>query len=458
MTSVSGTPAPPSVSTPPSEPPSAPPSTPWPSAAKGWWAVAILSLAYTLSFIDRTIISLVIEPIKADLNLTDTQIALLQGLAFGLFYAVMGLPLGWLVDKMSRRRLIAGAITFWCLMTAACGAASHFWHLFIARTGVGAGEAGLSPAAISMISDFFPPERRALPIGVYSAASAAGAGLALVLGGMVVAAISKMPPQTLPLFGPVSAWQAVFILVGLAGLVIALLMLTVTEPVRQAGPPKTETQAAPVTDTLMRHIRMAPGFFVVLTIGMALYTALVYAILSWTPAALMRGFGWGPGEVGMKYGMIVLICGASGTIFGGWLCGLLQRRGVRAAALWISGLTMIAAGPALALAASATQPTMALALFAPAMFIFTMPGGLAIAAIQQAVSSAVRGRASAAYYLVLGIVGLALGPLTVALLTDHLFQNPAAVGRSLAVTAMIYGPISGLLVLLTIRPFRRLIG
>lgn len=430
----------------------------WPSQAKGWWAVTVLSLAYTLSFIDRTIISLVIEPIKADLHLSDTQIALLQGLAFGLFYAVMGLPLGWLVDKLSRRRLITAAISFWCVMTAACGAAGHFWHLFIARMGVGAGEAGLSPAAISMISDYFPPERRALPIGVYSAASAAGAGLALVLGGAVVAAIGRMPPQSLPLFGPVSAWQAVFIMVGLAGLVIALLMLTVTEPARRSGPPSASAQAAPTTDTLLRHIRMAPGFFVTLTLGMALYTALVYAILSWTPAALMRGFGWGPGEVGLKYGMIVLVCGAGGTIFGGWLSGLLQRRGVQAAALWISGLAMVAAGPALALATSITTPVAAMALFAPAMFIFTMPGGLAIAAIQQAVSAAVRGRASAAYYLVLGIVGLALGPLTVALLTDHLFADPAAVGRSLAVTAMIYGPISGLLVLWSIRPFRRIIA
>lgn len=428
----------------------------WPSRAKGWWAVTVLSLAYTLSFIDRTIISLVIEPIKADLHLSDTQIALLQGLAFGLFYAVMGLPLGWLVDKLSRRRLITAAISFWCVMTAACGMASHFWHLFIARMGVGAGEAGLSPAAISMISDYFPPEHRALPIGVYSAASAAGAGLALVLGGAVVAAIGRMPPQSLPLLGPVSAWQAVFIMVGLAGLAIALLMLTVTEPARRVAAPSA--QAALTTDTLLRHIRMAPSFFITLTIGMALYTALVYAILSWTPAALMRGFSWGAGEVGLKYGMIVLVCGAGGTIFGGWLSGLLQRRGVQAAALWISGLAMVAAGPALALATSITTPVAAMALFAPAMFIFTMPGGLAIAAIQQAVSAAVRGRASATYYLVLGIVGLALGPLTVALLTDHLFADPAAVGRSLAVTAIIYGPISGLLVLWSIRPFRRIIA
>jgi MFS family permease len=206
---------------------------PWPKPARAWWTVIVLTFAYVVSFVDRTILSLLIEPIKADLALSDTQIALVQGIAFGLFYAAMGLPLGWLADRMSRRLLIGIGAGFWCLATAACGLAASFPQLFLARIGVGVGEAALSPAAMSMISDSFPKERRALPIGIYAGAAALGAGLALILGGSVIRLVSGASQVSLPLVGDVAAWQAAFILVGVFGLVLLPLMATVVEPLRR---------------------------------------------------------------------------------------------------------------------------------------------------------------------------------------------------------------------------------
>lgn len=188
----------------------------WPSAGRAWWQVIVLTIAYIVSFVDRTIISLLVEPIKADLGIGDTQIALLQGVAFGLCYAIMGFPLGWLADRRSRRGLIAAGSTLWGVATAWCGAAGSFTQLFMARVGVGVGEASLSPAALSTISDLFPREKRGLAIGFYTMAVSLGSGLALILGGAVLAWVATFPRISVPLLGPLAPWRMAFVSVGLS--------------------------------------------------------------------------------------------------------------------------------------------------------------------------------------------------------------------------------------------------
>lgn len=425
----------------------------WPSPGRGWFAVGVLTLGYTVSFIDRTILSLLIDPIKADLLLSDTQIALLQGLAFGLFYTVMGMPLGWLVDRTSRRRVIGIGVTFWCLMTAACGLAQNFWHLFLARMGVGAGEACLSPAAISMIGDYFPPERRAFPISVYSMASAIGAGLALMVGGVVIDMVSRGPPVSLPLIGIVAPWQATFIIVGLAGLIVVLLLAFVSEPVRRDALIKE----AP-GEGLVGHLKRYPAFHLLHLGGMACYTMLIYGVLSWMPAFFMRTFAWTPGEVGMRYGLVVMIFGGAGLSFAGWLSSHLSRKGVEAASLKITGLSILLVTPLLIAAGLASTGWMAVAILAPAMLFFTASGGIAVAALQEAAPGRLRGRVAALYYFVLGVVGLTVGPLTVALFTDYVFGDPNALGPALALTALTVAPLAGTLVLLSIKPFKRVLA
>jgi MFS family permease len=425
----------------------------WPSPARSWFAVAVLTLGYVVSFVDRTILSLMIDPIKADLGLNDTQIALLQGLAFGLFYTAMGLPIGWLVDRISRKRVIGVGVTFWCLSTAACGLAGNFWHLFVARMGVGAGEATLSPAAISMIGDTFPPEKRAFPISVYSMASSIGAGLALMVGGAVIGAIAASPEVVLPVIGAVAPWQATFIIVGLAGLVVVMLLALVTEPVRRDLPAPAQAGTG-----LLAHIRRYPGFHLRHLGGMSLYCILIYGVLSWMPAYFMRSFGWSPAEVGLRYGFVVLVFGGFGLSGAGWLASHLAQRGVEAASLKVTGWSILLVTPFMVAACLAPSAWIALAILVPGLIFFTASGGIAVAALCEAAPGTLRGRVAALYFFTLGIVGLTVGPVSVALITEYVFRDPQALGPAIAVAAGTLGPVAGLLVLSSVGPFRRAIA
>lgn len=424
----------------------------WPSAGRAWWAVSVLTLAYIISFVDRTILSLLIEPIKADLSLSDTQIALIQGFAFGLFYAVMGLPLGWLADRMSRRGLIAIGAGVWCLATSACGLASSFVQLFIARIAVGVGEAALGPAALSMISDSFPKERRALPIGVYAAAAAFGAGLALIVGGTVIQLVSTNEALVLPVIGAVERWQAAFVIVGAGGLLLLPLLATVVEPIRREEP-----SAARGETRMFRFVRENANFMVRHYAAVSIYSIIIYATLSWVPAQFMRVYGWTAGETGFRYGLVLLIFGGAGTILGAFIAQTLAKRGVEHPAIRITAVGMIVAGVLLSQAGWADDGWTALTWYAPALMFMTLPGGTAIQVVQEAVPNRLRGQASAVYYLTISIVGLTFGPLSVGLLTDYVYEDPRQVGAALAWVAIVIGPAMGLLALSTRKPFARLI-
>lgn len=424
--------------------------TPWPNPARSWFAVAVLTLGYVVSFVDRTLLSLLIDPIKADLGLSDTEIALLQGLAFGLFYTVMGLPIGWLVDRIPRKRVIGAGVTFWCLATAACGLSSSFWQLFIARMGVGAGEATLSPTAISMIGDNFPPEKRAFPISVYSMASSIGAGLALMVGGTVIGSVAASPEITLPLIGAVAPWQATFIIVGLAGLVVVVLLAFVTEPQRRELASETDA-----TYGLLAHLRRHPTFHLRHLGGMALYCIVIYGVLSWMPAYFMRSFGWTATEVGLRYGFVVLLCGGFGLSGAGWLASRLAQRGVEAAAAKVTGWSIWLVTPFMMAACLAPSAWIALAILVPGMIFFTASGGIAVAALCEAAPGGLRGRVAALYFFTLGIVGLTIGPVSVALITEHILGDTQQLGRAIAINVAVLCPIAGALVLSAIAPFRR---
>ena len=425
----------------------------WPDPARAWWAVSVLTFTYIVSFVDRTILGLLIEPIKADLSLSDTQIGLVQGMAFGLFYAAMGLPLGWLADRTSRRGLIAVGAALWCAATAVCGLASTFAQLFMARIAVGIGEAALSPAAMSIISDSFPRERRAVPIGVYAAAAAAGAGLALIVGGTVIQLVSSTGVIELPVVGAVARWQAAFVLIGVGGLVLLPLLATIIEPVRH-----NESAGAAGATRIDRFIREHADFMVRHYAAVSFYSVLVYAVLSWVPTQFIRVYGWSAGETGLRYGAVLLLFGGAGTVLGGILAAKLGKRGVAQPAIWVTTLGIAVAGPLLAAASWASDPWTALTWYAPALLFMTLPGGTAIQVVQEAVPNRLRGQASAIYYLSSSVVGLTLGPLSVGLMTDYVYEDPQRIGSALGVLAIAIAPAMSLLVWSTRAPFARLIA
>ena len=206
---------------------------PFPRRSAAWYALFVLMVCYTLSYIDRQILAFLVEPLKHELEITDTQIGLLQGIYFAMFYTFVGLPMGWLADRYSRRNIVAAGVLFWSVMTVLSGAARSYLTLSLARMGVGLGESTTNPCAFSMISDFFPKEKLSTALSVYMMGIQLGSGLALIIGGVVVQAVMQMPPMDLPWLGTLSPWRLTFFAVGLPGLVFALLVLTFKEPARR---------------------------------------------------------------------------------------------------------------------------------------------------------------------------------------------------------------------------------
>jgi MFS family permease len=428
---------------------------PYPRPAYAWYVVGVLFVAYTFSFIDRQILNLLVEPIRADLGLSDTQISLLQGLAFALFYTTLGVPIGWLADVSSRRTVIMTGVAVWSLMTAACGLAQSFRTLFIARLGVGVGETALSPAAYSLLSDYFPPDKVTRAIAVYTGGSLVGAGLAYIIGGAVIEMVNRMGGVTLPGLGHLRPWQFAFIAVGLPGVLLAALLGTVREPPRRgltsgAGAAESRMSFAATLRFLYRHRTVYTPHF----LGTAMMVMYAYGILAWTPTLFIRNYDWSPSEIGLGYGLVVLIVGTGSVMGAGWMADALRARGHADANMRVTaigGLALLPIGVAAPL-----MPTAWLALLAtiPVTFLLSLPHGTAPAALQSITPNRMRAQVSAIYLLVTNLIGLGLGPTGVALLTDYVFRDEFALPYSLAVLAAVTGPLCAALLWSGLAPYR----
>jgi MFS family permease len=422
---------------------------PWPPRRYAWYVAAVLTCAYTLSFIDRQVLGLVLEPIRRQLHLTDTQVSLLAGSAFALFYVTLGLPLGRLADRASRRNLILVGIFFWSLMTVACGLASSFWQLFAARVGVGIGEAALSPAALSMISDYFPPEKRARPLAMYTLALAVGSGLAYMLGGSVSAAVAAMPHFSVPLIGHLEAWQATFVAVGAPGMIFALILLTIREPLRRgirrpaASADKSAdipvARARDVLDFIWKENRRT---FVVLFFGYSGFTLYADSVIVWMPTVFARRFGWTAGEIGMRIGSVLLVCATVGILASMAIASRFQAKGSPDALMRTSLLMGLALTPLGILLPLTDSPTMALAVMAPVVALSFGLYAMVPPMLQLITPNQMRAQVSAVFSLFNNVIGLMIGATSVALLTDYVFHDAARVHHSLAVVAAIVLPLS----------------
>ena len=421
------------------------------SLAYPWFVVAILMVAYVFSFVDRQILNLLVGPIRRDLGISDTEMSLLMGFSFAVFYTVMGIPLGRLADSKSRRGLIAAGVIVWSVMTALCGTAKHYWQFFLFRIGVGVGEAALSPAAYSMIADYFPPAKRATAISVYSMGIYLGAGLAFLLGGAVIQYVSAQGAIDLPLVGLTHPWQLVFFVIGGAGVVFSAAFLLVREPPRHGtvagggGVPLGKVLAY-----LWRNRRTVLCH----NLGFAMISFVSYGTGAWIPSFFIRTFGWTPGQVGLVYGLIVMVFGAAGIVFGGWLTDRWLRRGMGDAALrvglWSAGLILGFGGLYLLVPGG----SMAAALMAPTVFLMGMPFGAAPAAIQEIVPNEMRGQTSAVYLFLVNLIGLGIGPTAVALVTDFVFHDDNMVRWSMFIVSSAASLCAVALLAAGLRPYR----
>lgn len=418
-----------------------------------WYVVAVLLLAYTLSFIDRMILSLLVGPIRADLGISDTQMSLLMGFAFAIFYSVLGIPLGWLADRGDRKTLIAAGIASWSLMTALCGLSKGYLGLFLARMGVGVGEATLSPAAYSLLGDYFTREKLGRAMAVYSIGVPLGSGIALVAGALVVKFVTEGPPMTLPWLGALEPWRVVFIVVGLPGLLVALLVaLTVREP------PRTGGAYGIAKGEFVAFLRTHPTALASHFSGMSLVALVMYGAMAWIPQFLHRTYDMPVPVAGLWFGAATAICGACGLLLGGWMADRLYRRGFRDAHLRVIRLNAILLLPLFVGMALAPTAPVALTFMVVAMLIGTIHGGVAGAALQVVAPSRLRARVVALYFLVANLVGLGLGPTAIALVTDQVFGEDSALRYSLAIVTGIALPLSALILTLGLKPFARAVA
>jgi MFS family permease len=413
-------------------------------------------LIYTLSFIDRVILSLLVSPIKRDLGLSDTQIGLLQGLAFAIFYTLLGFPLGWIADRYSRRNLIAAGVLFWSLMTAVCSLAMSFVSLFFARMGVGVGEATLGPSAFSLISDYFPKERLGSALSIYAMGIFIGSGMALIVGGTVVAAVQDMPAATLPLIGTIASWRLTFLIVGLPGLLIGLLAFTVREPLRKNVLRTSEGQISRLA--LIDVIgQLALRWRSVVGVSLALSTQAMcnYAIISWAPTYFQRVHNWRLDRTGLVLGVMILTVGIIGMYCGGRLCDRWLQRGISEATLKVGVLSTVWAGIFFGLSMSMPDLTWLLILMAPAQFFLAMPVGSSYAALQLIFPNQMRGQVSALLIFTINIGGLMLGPFLPGFLNDYFFRDGNMVGYSLTITVVLASFLSATLFRVTYGPYRK---
>ncbi|MEO1652186.1 MAG: MFS transporter [Bacteroidota bacterium] len=403
-----------------------------------WFVVGILMLAYISSFIDRQILSLMVRPIRRDLQISDTEMSYLMGISFALFYTVLGIPIGRWADNYNRKHIITLGIALWSLMTAFCGIAANYFQLFLGRVGVGVGEAALTPPAFSMLTDYFPKEKLGLALSVYSMGIYIGSGLAFLLGGIVVAFTSTEGTVAIPLFGEIYSWQLIFFYIGLPGILIALIvMLVVKEPVRKnhyedsASATGNQVKKSSFKEVLS-YIWQIRQPFLFLSFGITCISTVGYATAAWIPTYLQRAFEWPMGSIGISYGLIVIVFASGGLAIGGMVADRLSRRfrDGKMRAIIISPIGLLLLGTFYPFMPSAELTLLCLI---PGAFFQGFPYGAAAAALQQMVPNQMRALSSSIYFFILNLISMGIGPTAVALLTDQFFQDEQMLGYSLLI-------------------------
>ena len=364
----------------------------------------MLILVYTFNFIDRQIVGILAGPIKAELGLSDTQLGMMGGLAFALFYTALGVPIGLLADRKSRVWIMTAALALWSGFTAACGLAQNFWQLFLARMGVGVGEAGGVAPAYSLIADYFPPAERARALAVYSFGIPIGSALGIFLGGWIASAID---------------WRTAFIVVGLAGLALApVFRLVVRDPVRgRFDPPRAQTTAPPFGE-VMRTLAAKPSFWL-LSFGAGSCSILGYGLIFWLPSFFARTYGLELFEVSKFYGSIILIGGIIGVWGGGWLGDRLGT-GDRGAYARIPAIAFLIAAPCYAIGVMSDWLPLTYAFFLIPQALGLMWLGPVLSAVQHIAPASMRTTASASFLFINNLIGIGLGTVLFGLISDRL--------------------------------------
>jgi MFS family permease len=425
----------------------------WPTARQAAWSLFVLTVVVMFTVLDRQVLALLIEPLKADFGISDTQAALLLGAAFSLTYAVAGLPIARLADRVNRRNLVAGCLAFWSAATMACGIAQSFPALLLARMGIGIGESGYGPASWSIVSDSFRREKVAFATGILGIGAMAGTGMALFMGGAILALVDGLPSVEVPVVGVVRPWQWVFVIVGAPGLLWSVIVLSTREPARQgaAGPRPASIPVGQVARFMANDWRT----YLATIGGTCIKNLLALGAGLWLPTMLHREFGWALSRAGMTLGAITIVFSPLGMIAGGKLSEAWARRGRSDANLRLVLYALYIAVPVSVITSLLPTAPLVLAAYALQMLATGLGFGPGIAAVQLVTPNAMRAQVSSVTQFSANVLAFALSPLVVALFTDFLFHDPAQLKYSIALSALVFGPLAILVVAQGMRAYQR---
>jgi len=429
------------------------------SARRQWWLVIVLLLVSTLAAIDRQVIALLVDPIRAYLHITDTGISLILGAAFGLSNTLFTLPAGYLADRISRRGLILAGALVWSLMTMACGVAASFAQLFLARAGLGFGESVISPSATSMLRSALSPERRARGFSVFSMSFTGGSSLALIAGGLLIGVLTASGPYRMPLLGPVLPWQMMLILIGLAGFPVCLLVLTVAEPPRLSHPtrpaPPASSETRPVAGegylAAWSLIRNRWTLYVPLLVFQLAMLMLSLSYAAWLPAMVGRLWGLSYAQIGLTLGLMMLCLPPVGL----WIAGQLMdsaaaRHGVRGPVAVGCVATAL-----VAVAASATPLAPSLPVFWVMFGALMLVSGTVFPIVATVTASVTpegsMGKITAVQFFLTGLIAPVLGPTVVARVSDVFFDGRGALAHAMSAVCGLYSALSLLGLVLVLR-------
>ena len=421
---------------------------------RSWYVLVLLTLSFSLAYIDRQLLNLLVDPIKHSLQISDTQLSFILGAAFISAYLVAAPLFGRLVDISHRRNILLIGVCTWCVFTALCGCATTYAELFIARFGVGASEACVIPVGWSLISDYFSARRAPRALSIFMLGPLLGGGFSLVAGSMVIGFAGDIRLH-IPALGQLPAWQLAFIMVGTAGFLLAALLLTVQEPVRRQLLKATADERHFTVREAGAFLWQRRAFYVRFYVGVGMLGIVLLGMPAWLPAFLIRYHGLSPAVLGYRFGLLVIVFGSAGVLTGPWVARILQRRGYEDAALRVIAASLTAL--AICCAAFPLMPDAggAFIFIAAAFFFASLPTGMFAAALQIGTPSRMRGAVASLYTFFGQLIGLGIGPTAIAVVTDQVFRDPKMVGHSVGIVCFIASLIAALLFVSALPAYRR---
>ncbi|MBI2260601.1 MAG: MFS transporter [Caulobacterales bacterium] len=416
----------------------------------GWYVVGLVCALYILSYLDRLILGLLVQPIQAEISVSDTEMSLLFGMAFAGVFAIAGLPLARIADTRNRKALIIVGVMVWCVLTMAAGFARDFPTLLACRIGVAAGEAALLPAALSIISDLFVREKRSLPVSMVMTAGMIGASASFLIGAVVIDLILSLTASG-ALTTSMAPWRLTLIAVGMPGIVLGLLFAaTVSEPPRTAARPDEVS----IRQTWRHMVDSGWAYFGMLG-GVALLTLIPFSLAAWFPTFLIRKFDLTAQQAGYSFGSAFALCAVSGSLLLPWIADRLSKRGHGDAIPSIAAVALVLGTPFALLAPLAGDARTAVLLVAPAIFFLAGAPTLATVSVHMIAPPRARAQLQSVYLMMTNIIGLGIGPTLTVLLSEWLFDGPADIGLGIAALAAITSPVALIILFVARRDFAR---